>query len=269
MPRVATTTANGVELWVEQEGEGDDVLFISGLADEGACWVDQVAGLKDRYRVTTFDNRGVGRSSTPDGPFLITDFAADTIALIDALGLKRPHVVGSSMGGAIAQELALAHPDQVRSLVLNGTWCRGDRFFKEVVRNWMWSAQKAGSIGEFLITVNLWCFSPRIWNDGTMDGWIEAAQASPHPQSVDAFCRSAQALIDHDSADRIGAISAPTMITVGELDLCLPARFSEELARRIPDARLVVLEAAGHQPFQEIPDEYNRLLADFWQSLDS
>jgi pimeloyl-ACP methyl ester carboxylesterase len=263
------TTANGVDLWVEQEGEGDDVLFISGLADEGACWVDQVASLKDRYRITTFDNRGVGQSATPDGRFQIIDFAADTVALIDALGLQRPHVVGSSMGGAIAQELALAHPDKVRSLVLNGTWCRGDRFFKEVIRNWMWSAEKADSIGDFLVTVNLWCFSPRIWNDGTMDGWIEAAQASPHPQSVDAFCRSAQALIDHDSADRIGAISAPTMITVGELDLCLPARFSEELARRIPDARLVVLEAAGHQPFQEIPDEYNRLLADFWQSLDS
>jgi pimeloyl-ACP methyl ester carboxylesterase len=265
---MTTTTVNGVDLWVEQEGEGDDVLFISGLADEGACWIDQVAGLKDRYRITTFDNRGVGQSATPDGPFQIVDFAADTAALIDALGLQRPHVVGSSMGGAVAQELALAHPDKVRSLVLNGTWCRGDRFFKEVIRNWMWSAEKADSIGDFLVTVNLWCFSPRIWNDGTMDGWIDAAQASPHAQSVDAFCRSAQALIDHDSADRIGAIKAPTMITVGELDLCLPARFSEELARRIPDSQMVVLEAAGHQPFQEIPEEYNRLLADFWQSVE-
>ena len=173
------TTANGVDLWFEQEGDGDDVLFISGLADEGACWVDQVTGLKDSYRLTTFDNRGVGRSSTPDGPFQIADFAADTIALIDALGLKRPHVVGSSMGGAIAQELALAHPGRVRSLVLNGTWCRGDRFLHEVFRNWMWSAQKADSIRDFLVTVNLWCFSPRIWNEGTMDGWIDAAEASP------------------------------------------------------------------------------------------
>jgi pimeloyl-ACP methyl ester carboxylesterase len=262
------TTANGVEVWFEQEGDGDDVLFISGLADEGACWVDQVAGLKDRYRLTTFDNRGVGRSSTPDGPFQIVDFAADTIALIDALGLERPHVVGSSMGGAIAQELALAHPDRVRSLVLNGTWCRGDRFLHEVFRNWMWSAQKADSIRDFLVTVNLWCFSPRIWNDGTMDGWIDAAAASPYAQSVDAFCRSAQALIEHDSADRIGAISAPALVTVGELDLCLPARYSEAIAERIPGARVVVVPAVGHQPFQEVPDDYNPLLNEFWQSLD-
>jgi pimeloyl-ACP methyl ester carboxylesterase len=101
-----------------------------------------------------------------------------------------------------------------------------------------------------------------------MDGWIDAAEASPHPQSVDAFCRSAQALIEHDSADRISAIDTPTLVTVGELDLCLPARFSEELVKRIPNARLVVVPAAGHQPFQELPDDYNRLLTGFWSSVD-
>jgi pimeloyl-ACP methyl ester carboxylesterase len=265
---VSTVSANGVELWVEQEGEGADVLFISGLADEAACWVDQVVGLRDRYRVTTFDNRGVGRSATPDGPFQIVDFASDTAALMDALGLQRAHVVGSSMGGAIAQELALAHPDRVRSLVLNGTWCRGDRFLLEIFRNWMWSAEKADSIRDFLVTVNLWCFSPRIWNEGTMDGWIDAAQASPYAQSVDAFCRSAQALIDHDSADRIAAIAAPTLVTVGELDLVLPPRFSQALVDRIPNSRMAVVQSAGHQPFQEVPDQYNRLLDEFWQSVD-
>lgn len=265
---MSTTAANGVDLFFEQEGDGDDVLFISGLADEGACWVDQVAGLKQRYCLTTFDNRGVGRSSTPDGPFQIADFAADTIGLMDQLGLERPHVVGSSMGGAIAQELALAHPDRIRSLVLNGTWCRGDRFLHEIFRNWMWSAQKADSIRDFLVTVNLWCFSPRIWNDGTMDGWIDAAEASPYAQSVDAFCRSSEALIAHDTADRIAAIRAPTLVTVGELDLCLPARYAEAIAERIPGARVVVVPAVGHQPFQEVPDDYNRLLSEFWQSVD-
>ena len=259
--------ANGVTLWTEQEGEGDDVLFVSGLADEGACWVDQVSGLSDRYRVTTFDNRGVGRSSTPDGEFRITDFAADTASLMEALGIEQAHVVGSSMGGAIAQELALVHPERVRSLVLNGTWCRGDRFLHEVFRNWMWSAEKADSIRDFLVTVNLWCFAPRIWNEGIMDEWIAAAEASPYAQSVDAFSRSTLALIAHDSADRVGGIGAPTLITVGELDLVLPPRYSQELANRIPNARMVVIPDVGHQPFQEAPADYNTLLADFWQSV--
>ena len=87
-----TIDANGVELHVEQAGTGDDVICISGLADEGACWVDQVDGLGDRWRITTFDNRGVGRSAAPDGEYRIADFAADTAALMDALGIERAHV---------------------------------------------------------------------------------------------------------------------------------------------------------------------------------
>jgi pimeloyl-ACP methyl ester carboxylesterase len=264
---MARVRVNGVDLWVEQKGDGDDVLFISGLADEGVCWVDQVTGLRDRYRLTTFDNRGVGRSSTPEGPFQISDFAADTAALIDELGLESVHVVGSSMGGAIAQELALSRPERVRSLFLNGTWCRGDRFLHEIFRSWMWSAEKADSVRDFLVAVNLWCFSPRIWNEGIMDEWLEAAEASPSAQSVDAFCRSAEALIGHDSAERVSGISAPTLVTVGELDLVLPPRFSQELVDRIPGSRLVVIPGAGHQPFQELPADYNRLLVEFWQSV--
>jgi pimeloyl-ACP methyl ester carboxylesterase len=131
----------------------------------------------------------------------------------------------------------------------------------------MWSAQKADSIRDFLVAVNLWCFSPRVWNEGIMDEWLVAAEASPFAQSVDAFCRSAEALLGHDAADRVGAISAPTLVTVGELDLVLPPRFSRDLAERIPGARLVVVPEAGHQPFQELPEDYNRVLVEFWQSV--
>jgi len=263
---VGTIQAGGVELFAEQSGSGDDVLFISGLADEGACWADQVAGLGDRWKLTTFDNRGVGRSGTPDGPFAIADFAADTAALMDELGIAHAHVVGSSMGGAIAQELALAHPGKVRSLVLNGTYCRGDHFFREVIRSWQWAARKSDNLRDFLNVVNLWCFSPRIYNEGTMEEWLVEAAASEHAQSVDAFCRSADALINHDSADRVGAIAVPTLVTVGELDLCLPERFSRELVARIPGAQLQVIADNGHQPFQEMPEQYNALLAEFWAS---
>jgi pimeloyl-ACP methyl ester carboxylesterase len=259
--------AGGVELYVEQTGTGDDVLCISGLADEGSCWADQVAALSDRYRITTFDNRGVGRSATPDGPFQIKDFAADTSALMDALGIESAHVIGSSMGGAIAQELALDQPEKVRSLVLNGTYCQGDHFFREVIRSWQWAAKKSDNLRDFLNVVNLWCFSPRIFNEGIMEGWLVEAAASEHAQTVDAFCRSADALIEHDSADRVGAIAVPTLVTVGALDLCLPECFSRELVARIPGARLEVIAENGHQPFQEDPATYNTLLADFWTSI--
>ena len=261
------TDAGGVQLHAEQAGQGDDVIFISGLADEGACWVDQVAGLGDRWHITTFDNRGVGRSATPPGEYRIKHFASDTAALMDSLGIEKAHVVGSSMGGAIAQELALAHPEKVRSLVLNGTYCRGDHFFREVIRSWKWAAEKSDNLRDFLNVVNLWCFAPRIYNEGIMEEWLTAAAESEHAQSVDAFCRSADALIEHDSADRVGAIAVPTLVTVGDLDLCLPERFSRELVARIPGAQLKVIAENGHQPFQEGPEAYNALLAGFWASV--
>ena len=94
----------------------------------------------------------------------------------------------------------------------------------------------------------------------------EAAAASPNAQSVDAFCRSADALLEHDTYDRVGAISVPTLVTVGELDLCLPERFGRELAGQIPGAQFTVIAQQGHQPFQEGPAEYNALLAEFWSS---
>jgi pimeloyl-ACP methyl ester carboxylesterase len=131
----------------------------------------------------------------------------------------------------------------------------------------MWAARRADSVRDFLVAVNLWCFSPRIWNEGIMDEWLTEAEANPHQQSVEAFCRSTEALLDHDTADRLGAVSIPTLVTVGELDLVLPTRFSRELAARIPGARLVVVPDAGHQPFQELPAEYNRILHEFLEAV--
>jgi 3-oxoadipate enol-lactonase len=102
-----------------------------------------------------------------------------------------------------------------------------------------------------------------------MDGWLADAEASEHAQSVDAFCASAEALLSHDTADRLGAIAVPTLVTVGELDLVLPPRFSRAIVERVAGARLVVVPEAGHQPFQEIPDRYNGLLREFWGSVEA
>jgi 3-oxoadipate enol-lactonase len=250
-------------LWVEQAGDGDDVLFIAGLADEGSCWASQAADLAAAHRVTTFDNRGVGRSSTPDGDYYIVDFAEDTVALMDALGIARAHVVGSSMGGAIAQELTLRHPERVSSLLLHGTWCATDSYFREAVRSWQLLARAAPSQREFFLAVNVWFVAPHVYNDGTMERWARDAEESPHPQSVDAFCRSAQALLTHDTRARLGQISCPTLVTVGSLDICTPRRFAEELVELIPDARLHVFEGAGHMPYIEDPPGFTQVVRRF------
>ena len=178
---------------------------------------------------------------------------------MDALGIERAHVVGSSMGGAIAQELALAHPDKVRSLVLNGTYCRGDHFFREVIRSWQWAARKSDNLRDFLNVVNLWCFAPRIYNDGTMEEWLTAAEREPERavgRRLLPLGRRADRARQPTTAS--APIAVPTLVTVGELDLCLPERFGRELAGRIPGAQLEVIPEQGHQPFQEGPGRVQR-----------
>ena len=253
----------GVDLWVDQVGSGDDIVFVAGLADEGSCWAAQAAELSDSYQITTFDNRAVGRSSTPQSDYHIVDFAEDTAAMMQVLGISRAHVVGSSMGGAIAQELALRHPDLVRSLVLHGTWCVSNRHFQEEVRGWQMLAHAAPTPHDFFVAVNVWFLAPRIYDEGTIDDWAADAEGNRHAQTVDAFCRSAEALLGHDTRDRLHRIACPTLVTVGSLDICTPPRCAQQLASLIPGAELYVFEGAGHMPYVEDPPAFTAVVREF------
>ena len=137
--------ANGTELWVERHGQGPDVLLIAGLGDPAEAWQPQLDGLADRYRLTAFDNRGAGRTPLPEGPLSVTTMADDAGALLRALEVPSAHVAGFSMGSAIAQELALRHPELVRSLVLVSTYARPDALFSAQLNFWRWLPEVAPS----------------------------------------------------------------------------------------------------------------------------
>src|SRR5688572_25143301 len=124
-----TVSVGDVELWVERRGQGPDVLLIAGLGDPLEVWAAQLDGLTDRYRVTAFDNRGVGRSPLPAGPLSLTGMADDAAEVLRALDVPSAHVAGFSGGSVIAQQLALRHPERVRSLVLVSTWARTEPYF--------------------------------------------------------------------------------------------------------------------------------------------
>jgi pimeloyl-ACP methyl ester carboxylesterase len=256
------------ELWVERRGEGPDVLLIAGLGDPAEAWQPQLDGLADRYRVTAFDNRGVGRSPLPDGPISVATMADDAAAVLRALGVPSAHVAGFSMGSAIAQELALRHPALVRSLVLVSTYARPDDLFRSQLRFWRWLAEVAPSERAFLEAFFTWVYTPRAHADGTVQQILEEALAYPHQQSVAAFQAQVDACLAHDTARRLSQILVPTLVLAGEFDTILPPRFGRSVAAEIPNARFEVMPCEAHQPFQEIPDQFNARVDAFWREAD-
>ena len=131
-------TTSDLDIWTEQVGQGPDVLLIGGLGDTVESWQLQLDGLADRYRLTAFDNRGAGRTAMPDRPVSAGMMADDAAQLLQALEVPSAHVAGFSMGSAIAQELALRHPELVRSLVLQSTYARPDALFRSQLNFWRW-----------------------------------------------------------------------------------------------------------------------------------
>ena len=255
---------NGVDLHYVQGGAGDDVLLLCGLGDDVSAWDGQVAALSEHFRVTVVDNRGVGRSSLPDGEFTVRDMAADAIALCDELSITRAHVMGFSMGGAIAQELAIARPDLVRSLVIVGSWAYSDQLFRNFIESSIYFAGLADDEEKFLRYFLGSTYSRAVWEDGRIDAFAAAFLEHPYPQELEAFQRTARAILDHDTRDRLGAITAPTLVLYGEEDIICPPRHSHEIASLIPGAQLVGVPEQAHQPFQEGPENFNRIVLDYW-----
>jgi pimeloyl-ACP methyl ester carboxylesterase len=257
------------ELWVEQRGDGPDVLLLAGLSDPAEAWTFQLDALAEHFRVTAFDNRGAGRSPLPPEGFTVAGFADDAAALLRELGIERAHVAGFSGGSATAQELALRHPALVRSLVLVSTWGRADAYFRTMVDSWRWLADAAPNERAMLEAFFLWIYTPRAHESGMVGQIIDEALSFPHPQSPEGFRRQIDAWAPHDTLDRLGQITVPTLVVAGELDLCLPPRLGRAVAERIPNAEFVVLPGEAHQPFQESPDAFNALVESFWDQVDA
>ena len=265
-PPIDTTQ---LDIWVQRTGQGPDVLLIGGLSDPIEAWQFQLDGLADRYRVTAFDNRGAGRTPLPAGPLSVAGMADDAADVLRALDVPVAHVAGFSGGSAIAQEMALRHPELVRSLVLVSTWAQPDAYFRSLVRSWRWMAEAAPSEHAFLEAFFVWIYTARAHADGTVEQIIEEAKAFAHKASMEAIQRQIDAFTSHDTLDRLQDIAVPTLVLAGGQDISTPPRYGRIVADRIPDARFEVLADEAHQPFQEVPDEFNARVDAFWREVDS
>ncbi len=260
--------ANGLDIYVERVGEGPDVLLIGGLGDTVESWQFQLDGLANSYRMTAFDNRGAGRTEMPQGPATVEAMADDAAGVLRALDLPSAHVAGFSGGSVIAQELALRHPDLVRSLVLQSTWPVCDTYLRAWGRFVHRLVDSAPSERAFLEDFFLDIYTARAHNDGTVEQFIEDALAFPHKQQDEDVHRFLDAFLEHDTTERLPAIIAPTLVLAGGRDSTSRPEVCRQVAELIPGARFEVLQEEAHQPFQEVPDEWNARVDAFLREVE-
>jgi pimeloyl-ACP methyl ester carboxylesterase len=260
--------AGELDIWTEQVGEGPNVLLIGGAGDTVESWQFQLDGLADRYRVTAFDNRGAGRTAMPGGAVSVEEMADDAAGVLRALDIPSAHVAGFSGGSIASQELALRHPELVRSLVLQSTWAVMDPYYRSWVHFVQRLVEVAPSERAFLEDFFLWIYTARAHNDGTVDQFIKEVLAFPHKQKAEDLQRYLDPLLDHDTSDRLPEIMAPTLVLAGGRDPTARPPLGRAVAELIPGAQFEVMEEEAHQPFQEIPDEWNARVDAFWREVE-
>jgi 3-oxoadipate enol-lactonase len=254
-------TVNGLELFHHRRGSGEPLLLIQGMSGTHLSWGDPFAGALEGFDVVSYDHRGIGRSARIDDPFSIADLAEDAAALLDALGWQSAHVMGISMGGMVAQELALRHPERIRTLTLGCTYCGGPgselapQATIERLSAGMLSGDRELAIRTgFEVNVS----SAFAAQDGAYDTFRAMAKALPAP--VPVIMLQMQAIAAHDTSARLPTLAAPTLVIHGDQDAMLPVANGRLIASLVPDARLEILEGVGHMFWWEQPQRSAELL---------
>ena len=279
---MATIDRDGVHIYYETHGDaGEPVLLLMGLGTDAHGWEFQVPVLAARHRVILVDNRGIGRSGKPPGPYTTALLAADALAVLDAVNVARAHVVGLSMGGMIAQEIALAAPARVGALVLAATYARPGHEVGRTINEGALgiagmpspdailggqpidlSKVDVGQIFRFLMPL---IFSPRFLSEQQQYLAEFFMRSMAYGFTVEGLVGQIAATMAHDAAARLPSLALPTMVMTGTADRLVPPHHSDELASLIPGARLVRLEGEGatHGLNWEKAEEFNRALLDF------
>jgi 3-oxoadipate enol-lactonase len=248
--------ADGQNLNYVRRGSGEPMLLIQGMSGNHLSWGEPfLTELERDFDLVAYDHRGVGKSSRVTDPFSIADLADDAAAVLDALGWDSAHVVGISMGGMVAQELALRHPQRVRTLTLGCTYCGGEgsALTSNEVFAKLSEAMMSGDRDRAIATSFEVNISPGYGADQSAYGtFYEMATALPTP--VPVIMLQAQAVQSHDTLSRLGEIQVPTLVIHGTVDEMLPYSNAVLIAARIPGARLVTLEDVGHMFWWEQPE---------------
>lgn len=255
-PVLYADTAAGPLAYVRRgpaDGSGEPLLLVMGVAGHHLVWSEGfLAGLAERFDVVAFDNRGIGSSFRAEAPFTVGDLAADAVGVLDHLGWDSAHVVGISMGGVISQELALTHPERVRSLVLGCTWPGPGETWAPGVGKIAEAASSGDPVkaARLMFEANV---SPTFAAEpGRFEEFTQVAAAVKVPGPV--VLLQMQAAAAHDALDRLPALAVPTLVVHGTTDDVILSSAGERLAALVPDAKLDLWDGVGHLFFWEQPD---------------
>lgn len=267
MPEVIAT--DGVLLHYDVFGrrDGPPLLMVQGLGTDSRGWALQRIALGRRYRCIAPDNRGTGRTEAGPGPYSLEQMALDALSVLDAEGVTSAHVLGASMGGVIAQIIGVLHPHRTRSLVLACTACRHHGWRRELLAEWADAVRAEGmsALGDGALE---WLVGPRLRKRFGI--WLNllariVLQSPPEP-----FIAQIEAILDapDELAAELATLAVPVLVITGSQDSLTPVGDAEELAERIPGARLEVLAGAAHGLMVEAPNAFNDAVLRFLAEVD-
>lgn len=269
------TLPTGMDMYYQVEGSGPPLLMIMGTASGHETWSGQVAAYRNDFTVITYDARGTGQSTHTADPTVYTmaSLADDAAALVRHLGLGPVHVSGLSLGSATAQELALRHPDLVKTLQLHCTWGHSDEWFCRMIDT-MEVPVAAGDMKMYIRLAMMWVSSPHFVNERPAD--VEAFERgflldNPFPASKEGILGHFHADKTHHTLDRLGRVAVPTLVTSGEVDWQVPARYGRDVHSRIKDAEFHMFMGpqSSHIAFHEMADEWNAFTLDWLKTKAS
>ena len=254
---------NGIDINYRLEGDGaETIVLVNGLADDLESWLFQMDDLLEAgYRVLRFDNRGIGQTTAPPGPYTSRMLADDAKGLVDELGITGFHMMGVSMGGMIAQEFAIDHGADLKTVTLACTYAAPGAFCSRMFSMWADMAPVNG-VPFIMRDVALWAFTVPFFEEREDEAKEFEAGMAELPMSIEAYLAQLHVIQAHDTTDRLGSIAVPTLVLAGEEDILIPVRLSRRLQESIPGAEWAT-SAGGHACMWEHSSPFNQTFLAF------
>ena len=264
MPKVK---ANNLLMNYDHQGTGEPLLLLPFLSADQACYAFQVAEYSKHFTCFSLDLRGTGETDKAEGSYTTEDLADDAAAFLEAVGVRKAHVAGLSLGAGIGLWLAAKYPDKVQSLSLHSGWHKTDPFVKTVIEGFQLTAKALQSVPEMTIrAIFPWCFTPELYaaKPDYIQSLADFVRSRP-AQPLASFLQQSNAVLTHDVSTHLGRITAPTLITFGRTDQVTSTRFADPMSSKIRNAEVFVFEGCSHAPIYEKVEEFNQRSLQFLQ----